>query len=171
MPEQESATVSKTSALVVICKHPPGIWMRVFETEMIDVQVIGGGSRKEKRALAVGEPVRIYGPATPHGQTPRCRIVNGYAITTNVPADVARKWMEQNKSSAMFRNGLIDVFADIQTAEAEARKRGRTQSGLEQLDVGVMSKNGQQVPRDPRWPAKVSPNLSGVQTDTRDEAA
>jgi hypothetical protein len=171
MSEQNSPSVSKAAALVVICKHPPGILMRVFEKEEIDVNVLGGGTRKEPRSFAVGESVRINGPAVPFGQAPRCRIVNGYAITTNVPAEAARKWMDQNKTSAMVRNGLIDVFPDVQTAEAEAKKRGRILSGLEQLDVGSIQKNGRTVPRDPRWPAKVNPNLSEVRTDDRVEAA
>lgn len=165
------SSTSAATAVVVACKHPPGILMRKFEFDEFDAPVLGGGMRKEKRSFAVGEPFRVFGPAVPYGQAPRCRIVHGFALTTNVPGDLARAWMEQNKSSHLVKNGLIEVFPDLASAEAECKKRRGMLSGLEQLDVSMTTKNGRQIPADPRWPRATNPNLSGVQTDKRDDAA
>ena len=49
-------TVKKSSSaptVVVACKHPPGILMRVFKNEEYDVPVLGGGTRKEFRSIAI----------------------------------------------------------------------------------------------------------------------
>lgn len=162
-------TASSGAPVVVACKHPPGIFMRIFKSQEFDVPVLGGGTRKEAKSFAVGSPIKINGPAVPFGQAPRCRIVNGYALTTDIPADVARTYMEQNKESDLVAHGLIDVFPDIATAEKECKGR-KIKSGLEQLDVGTIRREGREVPRDPRWPARSNPNLSGVSTDKRDDA-
>jgi hypothetical protein len=157
------------ATVVVACKHPPGIVMRVFEREEYDVPVLGGGSRKESRAIAVGEPVKINGPAVPFGQTPSFVIAGGYALTPNVPADVAMAYMEQNKNSALVKNNLIFIHEKPEFAQKQAREQKAVKSGLERLDVGMVTKNGREVPKDPRWPARVNPNLSGVATDKRDD--
>lgn len=159
------------STVVVACKHPPGIIMQVYRREEYDVPVLGGGTRKESRAVAVGKSIKIHGPAVPFGQTPAFVISGGYALTANVPAELAQKWLEQNKESDLVKNDVLFIAGSSESAEKQAKEQKSVRSGLERLDVGTTHKNGREVPRDPRWPARVNPNLSGVQTDKRDEAA
>ena len=154
--------------VTVACKHPPGILMRVFKSEEYDVPVLGGGTRKEARSVAVGTPIKIRGPAVPHGVS-REDIAGGYALTPNVPADVAMAWMEQNKHSDLVRNNVIFVQEKHDMARGKAKDQKEVRSGLERLDVGMMDKGGRKVARDPRWPAKINPNLSGVETDNRSD--
>ncbi|HEY0120644.1 MAG TPA: hypothetical protein VGC14_02595 [Rhizobium sp.] len=161
---------SSASTVVVACKHPPGILMRVFKSEEYDVPVLGGGTRKEFRSVAIGEPVKINGPAVPFGRAPSYPIIGGYALTMNVPADVAKAWFEQNKDSALVKNDVIHMNETMEFAEGQSNEQEEVKSGLERLDVRSVQKNGHNVPRDPRWPAKLNPNLSGVETDTRDAA-
>lgn len=160
---------SKT--VTVACKHPPGILMRVFEMDEYEVPVLGGGMRKERRAVAVGDPIKINGPAVPYGQRPSFVIAGGYALTPNVPADFARAWMEQNKSSDLVKNSVIFIHEKADYATEKAKEQRAVKSGLEPLDVGTTVKNGRQVPKDPRWPARTNPNLSHVATDVREDAA
>lgn len=158
------------SAVVsVACKHQPGILMRVFDLTEYDVPVLGGGTRKESRATASEAPIKINGPAVPHGQAPGYLIIGGYAITPNVPAAIATKWMMQNKDSDLVRNNLIFISDKADTVEKKAKEQKEIRSGLERLDVRSIQKDGKEVPRDPRWPAKINPNLSGVSTDLRED--
>jgi len=157
--------------VTVACKHPPGIIMRVFKREEYDMPVLGGGTRKESRAIAVGKAVKINGPAVPFGHTPSFVIAGGYALTPNVPADVANAWMEQNKDSDLVQNDIIHFHEKAEFAEKKSKEQSAVKSGLERLDVRTATKNGREVPRDPRWPARTNPNLSGIRTDSRDDAA
>jgi len=157
--------------VTVACKHPAGIIMRVFRMEEYDVPVLGGGTRKEARSLAVGEPVKINGPAVPHGRAPAFVIAGGYALTPNVPAEVAGAWMEQNKDSALVKNHLIYIEKTQARAVSHGKEQDEVKSGLERLDVRMVRKGGRDVPRDPRWPARSNPNLSNIATDKRDEEA
>jgi hypothetical protein len=159
------------ATVCVACKHPPGILMRVFKREEYQMPVLGGGMRTETRAVALGDPVRINGPAVPHGRTPGYAIVGGFALTPNVPAEIAKAWMEQNKDSALVQNGLIHIHEKVEGCTSEAKQNRTARSGLEPLDVSTTHKNGREVPKDPRWPARTNPNLSGIQTDKRDDAA
>jgi hypothetical protein len=161
-----SRPATGTATVVVACKHPPGIFMRAFGTEEHDVQVLGGGTRKEKRSFAVGEPFKINGPAVMKGESPPFIIAGGYALTTGVPADLAETWMEQNKDSALVKNRLIFVADSEGRAKDQGKEQREIQSGLQPLDVRMVKKDGRDVPRDPRWPARVNPNLTSVKTDT-----
>ena len=95
-------------------------------------------------------------------------IAGGYALTPNVPADTALAYMEQNKSSDLVKNNLIFIHEKPEYVEKRAKELKATKSGLEPLDVVTTHKNGREIPKDPRWPARLNPNLSGVSTDVRD---
>lgn len=159
--------------VTVACKWPLGISMCVYEITEFErsVKNVPGVMYKNLIARAKGAPVKINGPAVPYGQAPAFLIAGGYALTPNVPAEFARKWMEQNKDSDLVLNNLIYIQDKPDGAAKQAKEQKSVKSGLEPLDVGTMFKNGQNVPRDPRWPARVNPNLSRVSTDRRDEAA
>ena len=154
---------------VIASKHPPGIFMRVFKREEFDTPVLGGGTRRESRGVTVGDTIKINGPAVPYGKAPPFVIAGGYALTPNVPLDFATSWMEQNKDSALVKNNLLFIHEKQEFAEKRAREQKDLKSGLEPLDVGTIFKNGVPAPKDPRWPARVNPNLSGIATDKRND--
>lgn len=153
------------------CKHPAGLILRVFDRDEYDVPVLGGGTRKESRAVAIGEPIKINGPATSPGVAPAFVIAGGYALTPNIPADFANKWMADNKASPLVKNNIVFIQKTEASATSKAKEQKAVRSGLERLDPGVVFKNGRPIPKDPRWPARTNPNLSTVETDQREDAA
>lgn len=160
--------------VVVGCKHPPGLIMQTFTMGVEYENVLGGGKREMPKARPDGKQIKIHGPATPVGQAPRAPIVAGFALTRGIPADFAKKWMEQNGASDVVLNGLFFVAPDMETARSMARERGAEKSGLEQLNTETMSQNGKQVPADARWPARsgvTAKNLSAVETEAEIEPA
>lgn len=159
-----------SNTVVVACKHPPGIFMTVYEMGDHRVAALGGGMHVEPRSVAKNKPFKINGPATPFGQAPKGLVVGGYALTSNVPEDLAKAWMEQNKESDLVRNNLIYIADKADNAAAKAKEQKAVKSGLEPLDVATIAKNGQQVHRDPRWPARNNPNVTGISTDAREDA-
>jgi hypothetical protein len=141
--------------------------MRVFKTEEYEVPVLGGGTRKETRGVpSMHEPLRIYGPAVPHGQAPKCLIVGGYALTPGVPAEIAKTWVEQNKDNPMVKNQVIFIMDKAEDAKAKAKEQVSVRSGLEPLDPGTTHRNGRETPKDPRWPKTRNPNVSDVLSDS-----
>jgi hypothetical protein len=159
--------------VTVCCKHPPGIIMQVFKHEEIEVPVNGmpGVTRKEFRAYPASEQIKINGPAVPFGKAPGFVIAGGYALTSNVPADIAKAWVDQNKDNPLVLNKIVYVEEKAENATAKAKDHKAVRSGLEPLNPGTIFKNGQELPSDPRWPRKTNPNLSDIGTDRRDSAA
>jgi hypothetical protein len=164
---------SAGGTVTIGCKLPNGFFMQVYRLEDITEPVLGGGLRQATRGVAMGTPFKIFGTAVPHGQRPPFVIAGGYALTPNVPADLATAWFEQNKESAMVVNKVVFMHEKGDSAQRMGKELGKdTRSGLEPLDVGVKNLGeGRMAPRDPRWPARVNPNLSQVGTDLRDDTA
>ena len=162
------AGIPTGGTVCVACKLPAGIIMRVFKQEKYNVPVLGGGTREEMRAIPVGDQIKINGNEVPFGKAPPFVIAGGYALTPNVPADIALTWIEQNKGSDLVKNNLIFIHEKTEYAEKRAKELKATKSGLERLDVGVTHKAGREMPKDPRWPARLNPNLTGVSTDIRE---
>jgi hypothetical protein len=168
--DKSSKTPSR-SHVTIACKWGPGIFMTIYRQEEDFEMVIGGGQRRVTRAVAITDPVKINGPHVKWGKTPAFVIEGGYALTSNVPADVAEHWMEANKDSPMVRNNLIKICEDQEYLVEECREFQETKSGIERLDTRTIHKNGKEVPRDHRWPTKTNPNLSELATDKRDADA
>ena len=157
------------AGVTIGCKLPNGFLMTIYKGEPVQLPRLGGGTVEETRAVPIGTPIKINGPAVPHGQRPAFVIAGGYALTPDVPADVAKAWFEQNKHSAMVKNEVV-IMHDKDTKGA-AKERLEIRSGLEPLDVRTKTVDGRTVQRDPRWPPRANPNLSGVASDVRDTAA
>lgn len=76
-----------------------------------------------------GEPVRV----TLVGAN-AARIVGGYGITENVPAEFMTEWLKKNAKHKAVVNGLIFVHNDMKSAESMAKERRKNDSGLEAID-------------------------------------
>lgn len=62
------------------------------------------------------------------------RIVGGYGITENVPADFMAQWLKKNARHAAVVNGSIFIHSDAKSAEAMAKERQDIATGLEAID-------------------------------------
>lgn len=147
--------------VVVACKLPHGVVLRGFKMEEYDEPVLGGGLRSVKRAVEIGERVVVFGNAVPFGQSPKTRIVAGYALTDGVDRDVWVAWLADNKNSDMVKNVLIFACDDIASAEARARTLSKIRSGMEPLDPAG----------DPRRPKSLNPNVKDIGVDDRPQPA
>jgi hypothetical protein len=150
----------------IACKMPNGIWLTIYRKEEYEVPILGGGFRKEFRAVATNKPIRIFGPATRPGEIPKCTIVGGYALTRGVPVDVADKWFKDNETSDLVQNQII--FKMRTGDEGKAREMHELRSGLEPLNPETVTTGAGKIKqKDYRWPKSLNPNLSALATDKR----
>jgi hypothetical protein len=62
------------------------------------------------------------------------RIVGGYGITENVPADVWNAWLKKHAKFPAVINGQVFVHTDLKSVEGEAKNRRNVASGFESID-------------------------------------
>lgn len=62
------------------------------------------------------------------------RIVGGYGITENVPADVWGAWLKRHAKFPAVVNGQVFVHTDIKSVESEAKNRREVVTGFEPID-------------------------------------
>lgn len=153
---QENQSKS-TATVTVACKHPPGFMLQLHAFFEASVPVSGGGARTEKMARPMGDPVRIAGPATPHGEAPRAIIVGGYALTSGVPKEFWDKWLAQNEGAAVVKNHIIFAYDKEADTRADAKEHAKLRTGME--------------PIDPKAPPKIGRNKIGIDEAVRSQAA
>lgn len=119
--------------VTVACKLPHGLVLRVFK--MVDKdQHANGATRTVQEAEELPGRHVLNGFSHPQNKAPTCLIVEGAAITSGVDKDLWDLWLTQNKDSDMVKAGLIYAFEKPAEAEARARARKDTRSGLERMD-------------------------------------
>jgi hypothetical protein len=121
-------------SITVACKIPNGLILRNFNMVEDHEPVLGGGTRAYKKAVQVGEPVKINGPATPHGQAPLVTIVGGYALTQGVDEEFFNKWIEDNKTHPAVVNRLIFAHSKPEMVTGAAKENEKRTSGLEGIN-------------------------------------
>lgn len=62
------------------------------------------------------------------------RIIGGYGITHNIPADFMAGWLKKNAKHPAVVKGLIFTHTDAISAESIAKERREAVSGLEPID-------------------------------------
>lgn len=130
--------------LTVACKLPHGIVLRVFDMVPTNIPIHNGvGYREVLQAKQRPGEFTLFGTAVAMGVVPKCKIVAGYALTQKVPAELYRKWLEQNKDSDIVKNNLIFAYESLEMAEGAAQERGDLRHGMEPMAL---------VGRDPRAP-------------------
>lgn len=152
--------MSETSARTVTvgCKLPNGLILRNYRMEEFNEPVMGGGSRKGKRAIQVGGDVKLRGFSVPVlGKAPAGHeLAGGHALTHGVPADFWEQWVKDNKESPLVKNGIVFAHAEAASVVAFANEREREMVGLEPLDMTPRSERGETIPNDPRAPRKIA---------------
>lgn len=128
--------IARSSKVIVACKLPHGLRCRLQEFVMQKVPVLGGGFREEKMAQPVAQApeIVINGWSHPQNRAPHCTIIDGFALTMEVPGDFMRQWMDQNRELDAVRNGLIFIEDDMASIRSHIGDNKRQRSGLERLD-------------------------------------
>jgi len=156
-PKVFPAGSAKAREVVTVgLKSPNGLLLRLFDQVDNPVPVLGGGTRMEKRAVQVGDMVRLHGAAVPVGVAPVALIVGGYALTPNVDKAFIERWLEQNKDHDVVRNNLIFVSKSRDSAMDQAKEQAGVRSGLEAL-----AQDPKQDPRTPKGP--MPKNVTGIE--------
>lgn len=143
--------------VTVGCKLPGGLILRQYEMQVFNQPVMGGGVQKEKRAVQVGDEIRLRGNAVPVlAAVPRGLVIEGgYALTSGVPADFWEKWHAANKDSPLVKNRIVFAYGDTEGATSIAREQEEIKTNLEPLDMTMKSEAGREFPTDTRVPRKI----------------
>jgi hypothetical protein len=152
-----AAKLPESGTVTVACKMPNGYKMRVFNMVDFDEPVMGGGVKTRKRAELDTKygVVVLNGFAHEKGKAPSSELIGGFGLTSGVDAQFFARWLEQNKDSAIVRNGLIFAAKSTEDVKAQAREQKKLQSGLQPLSMARTMKNGRSVPVDARVPVQV----------------
>jgi hypothetical protein len=136
--------------VTVACKLPHGIKIRMYAKREEREQVLGGGVRDVTIWRPTGKYIRIKGPNVPAQYRALVEVIGGYALTSNVPADVFEHFMEHNKDSEFVKNNMIYGHKQRGRVISWAREHERQKTGVEPLDVTMKSKEGRMIISDER---------------------
>lgn len=166
-PRVEAAKARRV--VTVACKHPSGIVMQLQRPQQITEQTMAG-SREVTQYFREGQAYIVKGPAypvmPPDGHPEKPRIVGGYALTPNIPADFWEEWAKQNRAAPYLMNEMIHA-ADDDSIVAWCRERAGLRSGLEGLDVKSKTKVGEnEVFADPRMPRAATNAIGDIEKAT-----
>lgn len=144
-----------------------GIVLQLYEFEESEEPVLGGGTRRRKVAVSIGDPITIFGTAIAKGVVPRCEILMGYALTRNVDAQFMKKWMHDNARSPLVINGGIKAWASERDNKGWVKENESRKSGLQPLDMRLDEKGR---PYDQRVPRKRNTGIGSVGAITQSAA-
>lgn len=143
--EKADGPVAESGTVTVACKLPNGLILQLCKMEEFDEPLMGGGFRRGKKAVRIGEPITVNGCRFPFGTQPDYRIVAGYALTENVPAEFWKEWLEQNGDSPVVKNKIIFAYEKIDRVIGVCKENASRLTGLEPINpVG-----------DPRMPKDI----------------
>lgn len=121
--------------VTVACKFPMGLRLRVFEmTEVAEPSP--SGTHMVKMARQIGGPnnyVTIYGYNTDGVHLENSLVNPGFALTHNVPKLFWELWLEQNRDSALVKNGLIFAHAQPASVADQVKDHEDLVCGLEPI--------------------------------------
>ena len=95
---------------------------------------MGGGYRTTRIAEELPDYFICAGWSHPQNAAPNAPIAGGFALTCGCPKELWDLWLEQNKTSAMVKNGLIFANSKNDYVEDKASERDSVKCGLERLD-------------------------------------
>jgi hypothetical protein len=119
--------------VVVACKVPNGLILRIGHFVPVFVPVMGGGM-KEVQEWRPGEiSVTVLGPARPIGGDARVPTAHGYGITYDVDADFWKKWSEDNKDHDALKNHQLYAHEKNEFVVKWCAEHASVKSGLEPI--------------------------------------
>ena len=126
------------NTVVVGCKLPHGILLqldKLIETKGTD------GKTVETKAIRIGDKYTLNGANS-------SKVIGGYGITRNIPADFFEEWMKQNADFQPVKAGLIFRQDSLDKAEDQAEEQTAVKSGLEGIDPKHPDPEKKIVPAD-----------------------
>ena len=147
---REVRVATGTATCVVALKHPTGIILEVFQEMEVNIPDGRGSMRIDKLFQGTGEKFPLHGNRVPFGRIPNFEIVNGYALTQNIPVEIWNGWLKQHKDHPLVQNNLINALKSVDDAKAFARDGRELRSGLEPMRKP--NKDGSNP--DPRTPKR-----------------
>ena len=159
--------VRSNKTVIVACKVPNGVILKVWRFEDDEEAVLGGGKRTFKRPVQDGPSYELKGPAAPVRGRPQAPVAGGYALNKGIPLEFWQKWLEQYKDSALVVNKMVFAAEKPDRIIAEARDNRDVRSNMEPLRPGTDTK-GKNI--DPRIPQAPSRNVSAVTTEAEIDA-
>lgn len=134
-----------TGTVTVACKVPHGLVLRLQMKTKVNEPVMGGGTREVE--IYVPRPdVKTYtvnGPVTEQGKASKALVVDGFALTTGVPADFWQEWLSQNRELGAVVNGLIFAHEKKDSVDDMAAERKAQRTGLEPMDMRMVRRKVQ----------------------------
>lgn len=146
MSDKTTTSTPDSGFVTVACKLPHGLQLRLFGPQKVSEPVMGGGFRESTQYFPVGETITVFGNRVAIGDQPKCEIRNGYALTHGIPKEFWVKWLSQNETSDVVRNGFIKAHESVNYLEGFSKDNSKLQTGLEPLNIAG----------DPRVPKNIT---------------
>jgi|SRR5579859_1254765 len=175
MPSPKPSTApslpKSARTVTVASKLPMTIELQLCRPE---TKAVSGryGTEKETVNVKHGKVYFVRGTARPSGTIPKGypkapEMVEGAALTPNVPADFFEEWLAQNADTEMVRNNMIFAHSSLDHVEGVAAEHRSEVSGLDPINPEQDAK-GDMVDR--RIPKPIDANVGGIQTADRPAA-
>lgn len=120
--------------VTVALKMPAGLILSTFIMREIN-EATPVGFRQVQKAFPSGrQQVRLNGYATPVGMSPKCEVINGFAITKGVPADIWEQWLKDNIDSIMVERGIIYGDPDMDNVKRHCLEHDKLENGLQPIN-------------------------------------
>lgn len=134
-PNKASKPARSGETVVIGCKLPHGLAMRVFDMIESKEPVMGGGYRETKTAVQMGDVIKVNGNAVPFGIIPEYPIVGGYALTQGVPKEFWELFEKQNEDQPYVTEHLIFAASSMERAQAQAKEMAALKNGLHPIHL------------------------------------
>ena len=131
--------IPDSGSVVVACKWPHGLILRVYKQSERLVE-IKGGMAKTVDSEPDGDPVEIRGYLSPSKKVAMPARAPHYELTYGVPAAFMKRWLEQFADSDLIKNGIIGVAGSRDDIEAWIRENEKRPNGREPLDPDNLPK-------------------------------
>ncbi len=118
--------------VMVACKMPHGLHLRLFTTRMAN-EPSPGGTREVQQSQQVGPGVFVRGNAVAQGATLPYPVIGGYALT-EVDEDFWKKWEAQNADSDIVKNKLVFANRGSDHVTGQAKEQAGEKSGFERIN-------------------------------------
>lgn len=119
--------------VVVACKWPSGLELRVYNYIEVD-EDYPGGTRKIRRAMQRGDAVHLNGYLKPNkGKIQQPAQQAFYELTHSIDEDFMKAWWQQNKDSDLVKNEIV-MFGSIDEIKSRIRTNELRRCGVEPLD-------------------------------------
>jgi len=118
--------------------------LRLYDRKKKYEPIMGGGVRefdKFERRQGV-KSYLITGNSFPQNKGPGVvQIVDGFALTHDIPKDFWDEWLEQHEQLDVVVNGMVFAHEERASTLAEAKEKSGEKTNLERLDPNNLPKN------------------------------